>query len=480
MSEDRPLPHEHEAERAVLGCILLAPGDCLAECAERWGSTRVFYDLRHQVIYDAAMRLANAGKAVDLVTLTAELARTEDLERVGGRPVIASIPDWSPHESNLGHYADLVWGAYQRRSVIKAATEISVHAFEGVLPADELLTRAEERVFSLPRARDRGAVPIGDHCQAVVDRCEHYCRGIGTVTGLRTGFTYWDRLASGLQNSELIVLGGRPGTGKTSLAMNIAERVAMDGGHPVGIQSLEMSSLDLTLRLACARSEVNFHKLRTGCATHGDLQKIAVVLPKVKKAPIYIDDSTGLTIFDLRSRLRTMKQRFKIRLAIVDYLQLVTLPPEYRGDVVRGYGEVAKGLMASAKELEIPIICLSQLSREGEKRGGAPRMSDLRESGDIEAAAHFIAILYKEKLEPDEEAEIREQVLKDPCGNIDLKMLLEVCKNRNGPSGTAMQFLFKRWCMRFEDRHNPSKVDRDIRAEEEQKIHDEDVPRNWK
>jgi replicative DNA helicase len=185
------------------------------------------------------------------------------------------------------------------------------------------------------------------------------------------------------------------------------------------------------------------------------LAKLGTLLPTLKEAPIFIDDESSLTVFEIRSRLRAMKQRFGIRLAIVDYLQLVVLPPEFRGDTVRGYGEVAKGLMASAKELNIPIILLSQLSREGEKRGGTPKMSDLRESGDIEACAHFIGILYREKLSAEEEEEQRDKLQRDPMSELTVKTLMEVCKNRNGPSGTAMQLDFHRWCMRFEDRHNP-------------------------
>lgn len=449
---DRLPPNSPEAELAVLGCIAMAPRDCMIECEEKWGARSVFYDLRNQAIYDVYQRQCAQSKETDLVTVCEELKVSGKLDQVGGRAAIASLPEHAPSHHNLAEYSGIVWALYQRRNAIRVATEIVTAAYDDAGDADELLTKFEERVFALPRAQERGARPIGAYCAGVIDRIEHYRRGVGTLTGIPSGFAYWDKLSAGL-NQELIVIGGRPGTGKTSLAMNVAENVAMGKQPlPVGVISLEMSAPDLTLRLACARARVNFHKLRTGCATTEDLETMPRVLLEVNRAPIYIDDESGLSLFEVRSRLRAMVQKFGIRLGIIDYLQLIGLPPQYYGDPVRGYGEVAKGIMASVKELKIPIILLSQLSREGGKRPGKPLMSDLRESGDIEACAHFIGILYPEKLKEGEEKEMRDALNQDPMAELELRMLMEVCKNRNGPSGTAIQFMFQRWCMRYLDR----------------------------
>lgn len=453
---DRLPPNSMAAEQAVLGCIMLSPTDCLISCAERWGTTAVFYDLKNQLIYDTFQRMHGAGQAVDLVTLAEEL-KGETLAKLGGLSYITGLVDMAISAVNLPDYAAIVWACYQRRRAIVAATEIVTSAYDESGSADDMLTKAEERVFGLPRAHQRGARPIGGCVERVIERIEHYKRGSGLLVGLPTGFSYWDKLSGGLQAPELIVLGGRPGTGKTSLAMNVCERVAMDKNPvPVGVMSMEMIQDDLTLRLACARTRVNFHNVRTGCASNEELDLLAWVLPQIQKAPIYIDDESSLSLFEVRSRLRAMKQRFGIRLAIVDYLQLISLSREYVGDPVHGYGQIAKGLAASANELNIPIILLSQLSRESEKEGRRPRMSDLKESGDIEAAAHFIGILYPEKLKKEEAERQRDLIASNPHARIPFRMIMEVCKNRNGPSGTGMQLTFNRWCMGYEDRFKPA------------------------
>lgn len=462
LNTDALPPHSIEAEQGVLGAILLSPKDCLIECAELWGAANVFYDLRHQMIYDAMTQMHGENKLVDLITLQEWLKGRQQLEPVGGFGYLVSLPDQAGNAGHVGSYAQIVWELYQLRQTIIRATAMVRHASEfdpSKGTVEEFLAQCEEAVFNLPRQSNQGAKPVSHYIPKMIDRIEHYARGIGTITGLPTGFRYWDKFSSGLQDTEVICIGGRPGTGKTSLAMNVAERVALDGGNPVGVLSMEMSAEDLVLRLACSRARVNFHKLRTGCASHADIEKITRVMPKVNSAPIYIDDATGLTIFDIRSRLRAMKQRYGIRLGIIDYLQLANLSEKWKGNSVQGYGEVAKGIAASAKELNIPIIVLSQLSRDSEKRGGIPKMSDLRESGDIEGSAHFIGILYRQKMEAEEETEMRETIADDPHAEISIPINLEVCKNRNGPSGTSIMFDFLRWCMRYEDLQNRSKPD---------------------
>jgi len=234
------------------------------------------------------------------------------------------------------------------------------------------------------------------------------------------------------------------------------------GGNPVGILSLEMSAEDLILRLVCSRTRVNFHKLRTGCATKEELEIVRDALPHVmneKETPIYIDDTSGLTIFEVRSRLRAMKHRYGIRLAVVDYLQLVALTREqmFLG-MAAGYADVARGIQQAAKELEIPIIVLSQLSNEGRKRGRneKSKLTDFRETGAIGDVANFAGILWRPPLETEEEEKLRAAIGSDPMGEHTLAVQMEVLKNKNGPSGMGIQFNFQRWCMRFEDLQYPS------------------------
>ena len=462
---ERVPPHSIESEQAVLGCLLMDPKAALVEIQQRVGANDVFYDTRNALVFGAAMALAAAGVPIDMVTMTGRLADDGHAERVGGAAYLAELLDRVVSVAQLPAYLDVVVRKWQLRQAIRRATEIVSEAYDVPEDVEGFLSRAEERVFSLPRAVKDGPKTAQALAMSCIERIEKYARGRGMFTGLPTQFAYLDKLTGGLQNGELIVIGGRPGTGKTSLAMNIAERVAWwdtdqgpKPGHPVGVLSMEMSADDLMLRLVCSRARVNFHKLRTGCMSHDDEAKLTEVIPEMSQAPIVIDDAANLTAMEMRSRLRLMKARYGIRLAVIDYLQLAKLPPEYAGDRVNGIAAVSGALLASAKELQIPIIVISQLSRESEKGGRAsvPRMSDLRDSGAIEQDAHFIGLLYKAPMEEEDEAAMRERLNGDPHAEVDIPVKMEVCKNRNGPTG-YMDLVFRRWCMRFEDCQRPTK-----------------------
>lgn len=466
---ERLPPHSIEAEQAVLGCLLLDPKDALVEVQQRIGETQIFYDPRHETVYRALTSLVATGTPIDIITLTGRLTDGGELEKIGGFAFLSSLMDSVASPAQLPTYLDDVWRKYQLRQTIRRATEIAAEAYDIPEDVDGFLSRAEEKVFGLPRGQRQGPQTAQSLAQKCIDRIEHYNRGRGLITGQATGYWYWDKLTGGLQNGELIVIGGRPGTGKTSLAMNVAERVAWwdekDGtsrpGNPVGVLSMEMSADDLMLRLVCSRARVNFHKLRTGMMSNDDMAKLENALPQMARAPIVIDDASNLTAFEMRSKLRQMKARYGIKLAIIDYIQLAKLPHEFAGDRVNGIAHVSAALLASAKELQIPIIVISQLSRESEKgrsAGGIPKMSDLRDSGAIEQDAHFIGLLYRAPMEQEEEAELRERIARDPHCEVTLPVKMEVCKNRNGPSGTGMDLNFLRWCMRFEDCQRPTKA----------------------
>lgn len=460
---DRLPPHAEDMERGVLGCIFLSPKECLPAVATRLKSNpQAFYDLRHQTVFAALMRMQDANTPIDILSLHQVLKDDGKLEQIGGIAYVNALQDAVPSAANLDYYLDVVFEKWILRRAIHTCTEAVARIYDHEGEVSQLVDELQHDILNLPTANDTGPKPIKAYAARLQDRIEHYARGLGTITGLPTGFRYWDRLCGGLHPKDIIILGGDPGAGKTSLAMNVAERVAMDGGNPVGVISLEMSAEDLILRLACSRARVNFHKLRTGCPTQEELEKLIALFPKVMAAPIIMDDTGGLTMHEVRSRLRAMRNQHGIRLAIVDYLQLISLTKEqmFLG-AASGYADVARGLQQAAKELEIPIIILSQLSNEGRKRGKneKPKLTDFRETGAIGDVANFAGILWRRPGEPEEEAALRDRISEDPMGNHTLELQMEVLKNKNGPSGMGMTFEFLRWCMRFEDLQYKSKPD---------------------
>lgn len=458
MKLDRLPPHSDEAEQGVLGCVLLAPKECLSEVATKFrGKHEPFYDPRHQVIFGTLLAMQDDGVEIDVITLQQRLKDRGALEQCGGIAYILQLQDAVPSAANLEFYLGIVLEKWILRTMVQRCTEVvgRIYDYEG--DVTHLVEEVQSDILNLPTASTSGPKHIGAYTGQLEDRLNRYARGIGMITGLPTGFRYLDKLVCGMHPTEVFVIGGDPGSGKTSLAMNIAERVAVDGGNPVGVLSLEMSAEDLIMRLACSKTRVNFHKLRTGHATKEDLELMKDALPHIKnkeECPIYLDDASGLTMFEVRSRLRAMVHRYGIRLALVDYLQLVALTKEqmFLG-MAGGYGEVTRGIQQAAKELKIPIIVLSQLNNEGRKRGKneRPKLTDFRETGAIGDVANFAGILWRPPMNDEEEMKNRDAISVDPMGNHVLMVRMEVLKNKNGPSGTGVEFEFLRWCMRFED-----------------------------
>lgn len=482
---DRLPPHAPEAEQGVLGCVLLNPQECLPQVVMRFKADKhAFYDLRHQEIFTVFQALQDAAQPIDLISVQQQLKERQRLEEVGGIPYLNTLESCVPSAANVSYYLDVVFEKWLLRRMISACTGVveRVYAHDGEVT--QLIEEVQSEIVNLPTAGEDGPRPIKAFSGRLQDRLDHYARGLGTLTGLPTGFRYLDRMTGGMHPADVIIIGGDPAAGKTSFAMNVAERVAFrdDGtyGNPVGVISLEMSAEDLIMRLACSRARVNFHKLRTGCPTEMELLKLKEIFPKVVNAPVILDDSGGLTMHEVRSRLRGMKHQHNIRLAIVDYLQLISLTKEqmFLG-AASGYADVARGLQAAAKELQIPIIIISQLSNEGRKRGKneRPKLTDFRETGAIGDVANFAGILWRPPLEPEEEAELRDAISKDPMGNHVLPVQMEVLKNKNGPSGTGVGFEFLRWCMRFEDLIYKSH-DASASEPEPERVTREDLPSN--
>lgn len=458
---DRLPPHSVEAEAATLGCVVLDAKACLVEVANRVRG-EAFYDLRHQVLFHALLELQNAGSAIDLITLRQYLKDKGRLADAGGDEYVMALPDQAASALNLEEYLRIVHEKWILRRMVQLCGAIGDRVNEYAGEASALVAEVQADMMNLPTAQTGGPRPLGAWAEPLQQTLENYARGRGLLTGLPTGFAYWDKVCAGMHPAEVIVIGGDPGMGKTSLVMNVAERVAVEGHNPVGVISLEMSGEDLTLRLACSRVRVNFHKLRTGTPLKSELAAVKEAMTQLMdpaQVPIYVDDAGGLTLPEVRARLRAMKHRYDIRLAVVDYLQLVALTREqaFMG-MAAGYADVARGLQQAAKELKIPIIVVSQLSNEGRKRGKneRPRLTDFRETGAIGDVANFAGILWRRPLEAEAEKALREAIANDPMGNHVLQVQMEILKNKNGPSGSSMQFLFQRWCMRFEDLQHPS------------------------
>lgn len=456
--EEKLPPHALEAEEAVIGCCLLDANFALATVIEMLGASPqelvdegAFYDLRHTRVFEVCCELQDAGSPVDLITVQDRLRSKNALEAVGGLTYLSAVMDRAPSVHNIEHYAEIVRDKWRLRRMYRSLATNARRIWEpegedATRKADELLDQIEGEV--LGANVKRGKTGGGEHIKPVLVRCvermEHYARGVGMMAGLRTKLGYLDKMLGGL-HPELIILAARPSAGKTSLAMNIAEEVGVNQKTPVGIFSLEMGSEDLVMRMMCARARANFHKIRTGFGDERDLTRIAERVHEISASSIHIDDTAGLDIAELRSRARRMALVHKVKLIVVDYLQLLharssSRPFGNRNDEISA---ISAGLKAMQKELGVPVLALSQLSRESEKGDRKPQLSDLRDSGAIEQDADCVLMLYRKKIK---DPALREQI--EESGRLPVNCL--VAKQRNGPTGDA-ELIFVREQMRFED-----------------------------
>jgi replicative DNA helicase len=374
-------PHNLQAEESLLGAMLLTK-DAIAAASEVL-SADDFYKPAHGYIYDAISALHGAGEPVDPVTVADELARAGLLEAVGGTATLVSLQARTPATSNAAHYAKIIEEHALLRKLIAVANDIAELSFSMPDDVTKALDRAESLVFDVNQRRVTDTMaPIHDLLDANLDRLEYlYARG-ESITGIPTGFVDLDELTSGLQPSALYVLGARPSCGKTAFALNIATNAALDSGRPVLVFSLEMSQLELTQRMLCAEARVDSKKLRSGHLTEADWQKIAHATGRLAEAPIWIDDNPNLTIMEIRAKARRLRSKIgDLGLVIVDYLQLMTGRSAAENRQVE-VSEISRGLKILARELECPVLALSQLSRQLEMRADKrPMLADLRESG---------------------------------------------------------------------------------------------------
>lgn len=417
----------------------------LPECEEKL-VLRSFYDLRNQVVYQALIDC----KSGDLLILQNHLRDIHQLEAVGGLTYLAGLTEKVPSAANLPNYIGVLLEKQRLRDLISACTEIVGKAYEHEGSVDTILAESERAFSQAVTVSNSSLKPIRELTHTALNQIEAMHARQGKIDGISTGFADLDKLTCGMHGGEMIVIGARPSQGKTSLAMNIAETVAIEQALPVGVFSLEMSAESLVLRMLCSGARVNAKSIQEGYLAERDVPKLTVAASKLVKAPIYIDDAGGITVNVLRGKARRMWQQYGIRLFVIDYLQLL-----HGGTKFEKRSEemtcVSGAIKALAKELNVPVIVLAQLSRATAKEKRKPRVDDLRESGAIEQDADVIGLLYKPKDEDeDEDGPI------DESGTVTVN--LDIAKQRSGRVGT-LQLTFLKCFTRFENAAKIAKED---------------------
>lgn len=390
-------PQNIEAEKSLLGAILLSD-DSFSGALELVKASD-FYDPRHAKIFASMTRLFEAGRKIDLITLTTELGNQKILKEVGGRAYISDLETFVPISSHAEDYAKLVAEASLRRRLISAGTEIANAAYEGGTEIDELVGKAEQDLFEVSDQTVRSDYSaIADLLVDAYDRIEELHKNKGALRGLRTGFRDLDEKTAGLQKGDLIIIGARPAMGKTTLAENLAYNVATRNGDGRGVLffSMEMSKEELIERMISTESGVNNWNIRTGNLSDEDFARIGDAMAEMNEAPLYIDDTSSMTVLEVRNKARRAMHDHTISLVVIDYLQLIRGTDRYKGNRVQEVTEISRGLKTLARELEIPVIALAQLNRGVTDRDDPrPVLSDLRESGSIEQDADLVMLLHR-------------------------------------------------------------------------------------
>ncbi|MBS4177629.1 replicative DNA helicase [Lederbergia citrea] len=444
---DRTPPQNIEAEQAVIGAIFLEPSALIL--ASEILIPEDFYRSSHQKIFDCMLKLSETGKAVDLITVTEELAAAKLLEDVGGVSYLSEIAVSVPTAANIGYYARIVEEKSLLRRLIRTATNIATDGYSREDEVDALLSEAEKQIMEVAQRKNAGAFHnIKDVLVRTYDNIELLHHQKGDVTGIPTGFTELDKMTAGFQRNDLIIVAARPSVGKTAFALNIAQNVGTKTGENIAIFSLEMGAEQLVMRMLCAEGNINAQNLRTGALTDEDWRKLTMAMGSLSNSGIYIDDTPGVRIGEIRSKCRRLKQEHGLGMILIDYLQLIQGNGRSGENRQQEVSEISRSLKALARELEVPVIALSQLSRGVEQRQDKrPMMSDIRESGSIEQDADIVAFLYRDDYY-DQESENK---------NI---IEIIIAKQRNGPVGTVSLAFVKEYnkFVNLEHRYDDSAV----------------------
>jgi replicative DNA helicase len=412
-SKVRVPPHSQEAEESVLGAMLIDK-DAVIAVAE-FLLPEDFYDERLRDIYQACLDLYEARTPIDVLTVTERLKKRKNIKNVGSSSFLADLANRVPTAAHVEHYGRIVKDTATKRSLMSAATRLVEVSMDEGLGAGEALDRAESEIFSLSqKSLSKAFISVKDTLAESFDRLDELHKSGGGIRGVPTGFSDLDDALAGLQQSNLIILAARPGVGKTSLAMNIAQYVAVELKRPVGFFSLEMSREELVDRLLVAQADIDAWRLKTGKLSEDDFTKLSNAMGILAEAPLYIDDTPALSILEMRTKARRLQVETGVDLIVVDYLQLAR--SRQLENRVQEVSEISQGLKNLARELKVPVMALSQLSRAVETRGGKkPQLADLRESGSIEQDADVVMFLWRED---DENPE---------------NIMLDISKHRNGP-----------------------------------------------
>ncbi len=419
-------PQSIEAEKALLGSIMIRP-EVMHDITDIIFD-RSFYSDRHKLIWSTMMELHNKGTPIDLLSLSARLKEKDMLEQAGGMSYLSELVNGVPSSTNAKYYAEIIQKKHIMRDLINASEYVGELGFDEAGELDELLDKAEKKIFEVTNfTGTHKFIALKDTLSEAWERIDKLHNNKGELRGIPTGFSGLDNKLAGLQKSDLIILAARPSMGKTSLALDIARKTAIDNNIPVGIFSLEMSSQQLVDRMLAAEAQVDSWKLRTGhnLSIDHDFKSIRDAMDRLSNAPIYIDDQPGNNILKMRAVARRLKSEKGLGLIVVDYLQLmVPTQARHSDNMVQQVTEISRSLKQLARELEVPVLALSQLSRAVEQRGGEPRLSDLRDSGSIEQDADVVMFIHRE-----------DKYNKESTRPNIAKIMIE--KHRNGPTGVV-------------------------------------------
>ncbi|MFJ8237501.1 replicative DNA helicase [Ureibacillus sp. NPDC094379] len=421
---DRVPPHNHEAEQSVIGAIFLEPQALIT--ASEILIPEDFYRIAHQKIFETMLSLSDQGQPIDVVTVTEELSAKKELEDVGGLSYLTELANAVPTAANIAHYAKIVEEKALLRRLIRVATKIAEDGYTREDEVETLLAEAEKKVMEVANRKNAGDFKhVKDVLVQTYDNIEQLQSRQGDVTGIPTGFRDLDRMTAGFQRNDLIIVAARPSVGKTAFALNIAQNVAIKARENVAIFSLEMGAEQLVMRLLCAEGNIDAQALRTGALTTEDWSKLTMAMGSLSNSGIYIDDTPGVRVNEIRAKCRRLAQENGLGMILIDYLQLIQGSGKSGENRQQEVSEISRSLKALARELKVPVIALSQLSRGVEQRQDKrPMMSDIRESGSIEQDADIVAFLYRDDYY-DKESENKNMIE------------IIIAKQRNGPTGTV-------------------------------------------
>lgn len=424
MAQIHKLPPQNiDAEQSLLGALLIDK-DAIVRISEILSSIDFYRSDQHGPIYEAIQSLYEKREPIDLVTVTDELRKKNMLDRIGGSAYLTTLVNTVPTSAHIEQYAKIIKEHSIRRSLIVSATKLVEKAYDEGESVDEVLENAEASIFSISQEHvSRDFIPIKDALTESFDRLDELQKSSGKLRGVPTGFRDLDSKLAGMQNSNLLILASRPGQGKTSMALNIAQYVAVVAGLPVGIFSLEMSQEELVDRLLVGQADIEAWKLKTGKLDEKDFDKLSLAMGELAEAPIFIDDTPGISISEIRTKARRLQIEHGLKFLIVDYLQLIH--GRNLENRVQEVTEISQQLKNLARELKIPVLAVSQLNRSVEARGTKrPQLADLRESGAIEQDADVVMSIWREDPEKGE------------------NVTLDILKHRNGPTG-EIQLVFR-------------------------------------